>query len=120
MDEILIEGSQDAEVPGRRTLKLAGSVTVGQAAALKEALLEALAPASELQVDFSGITRIDLTGLQLICAAHRSAHNAGKRFEILACGSDNFRKTAADAGFLRHVGCGCDTTSNCIWVGGEN
>ena len=120
MDEMTIERSQDQGAHGRRTLKLAGSVTIGQAAGLREALLESLALDNELQVDVSGITQIDLTGLQLLCAAHQSAETSGKRFGVSSCGNEVFGKVAADAGFQRHVGCACDTTSSCIWVGGEN
>lgn len=120
MDEIMIERSQDPAGQGKETLKVAGRVTIGQAGGFRETLLEALAAVDELQVDLSGVTDIDLTGLQLLCAAHQSAGKGGKRFGISDCGNEVFRKVVADAGFQRHIGCACDTTSSCIWLGGEN
>jgi len=120
MDEITMERWQDPEVPGRERLRLGATATIAQASALREALIEALEAAKELLVDVSGVTGIDLTGLQLLCAAHQSAEQAGKRFEVIDNGNEVFRKTVADAGFRRHVGCACDITRSCIWVGGEN
>jgi anti-anti-sigma regulatory factor len=120
MDEMTIECWQDPEVQGRQTLKVSGSVTIGQAARFREALLGALDAAGELQVDLSGVTQIDLTGLQLLGATHQSAMKVGKRFKILDGGNEIFRNVVADAGFQRHVGCARDTSCSCIWVRGEN
>ncbi|OGU04556.1 MAG: sulfate transporter [Geobacteraceae bacterium GWC2_58_44] len=120
MDEITIKRSQDPEVPGRQILHVAGTATIGEAFLLREALMEALEAVGDLRVDLSGVTGIDITGLQLLCAAHQSAEKSGKHFEVHDNGNEVFRKVVADAGFQRHVGCACDITSSCIWVGGEN
>jgi anti-anti-sigma regulatory factor len=119
MDEMTIERWQDPETAGKQGLKLTGSMTIGQAAELKEVFLEALAAASELLVDLSGVTEIDLTGLQLLDASHRSALADGKRFSINDGGNQCFRDTVESAGFRRRVGCERDTTGTCIWIGGE-
>ena len=120
MDEMTVERWQDPEAAGKQGLKLIGSMTIGQAAELKEVFLEALAAASELLVDLSGVTEIDLTGLQLLDASHRSALADGKRFSINDGGNQCFRDTVESAGFRRRVGCERDKTGTCIWVGGEN
>jgi anti-anti-sigma regulatory factor len=119
MDEISMEQLQDPQVPGRVTLKVRGNASISEAFALREALLEALQGGGELLVDLRALEAIDLTGLQLLCAAHRSAEQAGTKFEVIDEGNEVFRRVVADAGFQRHVGCACDTTSSCIWVGGE-
>jgi len=119
MDEMTIERWQDPETAGKQGLKLVGSMTIGQAAELKEVLLDALGAASELLVDLSGVTEIDLTGLQLLDASHRSAMANGKRFSINDGGNQSFLDTVASAGFRRRVGCEKDSTGTCIWVGGE-
>jgi anti-anti-sigma regulatory factor len=120
MEEIGIERWQDPDRPGRQTLKITGNATISEAFALREALIEALKGGGELEVDVTGLTGVDLAGLQLLCAAHQSAEQAGQRFEVIDQGNEIFRQVVADAGFQRHVGCACDITSSCIWVQGEN
>jgi ABC-type transporter Mla MlaB component len=119
MDEITIECWQDPETPGKQGLKLTGSLTIGQAAQLKQALVAALEGASELLVDLSGVTEIDLTGLQLLGASHRSSLLSGKLFSVEAGGNRSYLDAVAGAGFRRQAGCSRDTNGTCIWVGGE-
>jgi anti-anti-sigma regulatory factor len=119
MDEMTIERLEGG-AQGKVGLKVSGSVTIAQAAELRVALLEALQEADELQVDLSGATGVDLTALQLLCAAHQSCEQAGKRFGVIDGEGGVFRLVAADAGFVRHVGCTRDNTGSCIWVGGDN
>lgn len=119
MDEMTIERWQDPEAPGKQGLKLSGSVTIGEASRFREALLEALGAASELQIDLSGVTEIDLTGLQLLCASHQSAQAAGKQFSAVEGGNPAYLEAVVNAGFQRHVGCARDNSGSCIWIGGE-
>ena len=116
MDELTIERFGDDPVADRRTLRLSGPITIGEAAGFREALLDALNEASVLRLDLSGVTGVDLNGLQILCAAHQSAERIGKRFEIVGERSEIFRKVSADAGFQRHIGCSRDNTHSCIWV----
>ena len=119
MDDMTVERWQDPEAPGRLGLRLVGSMTIGQASELKELLVAALGEASEVRVDVSGISEIDLTGLQLLGASHRSALSSGKKFCVEAGGNRNYLDTVASAGFRRHAGCDRDINGSCIWVGGE-
>ena len=119
MEELTIESWQDAEAPEKRGLKLSGSVTIREAAVLREALLHGLESASELQIDLCDVTGIDVTGLQLLCASHQSALACGKRFSV-DCGSNSvYLDTVSNAGFHRHVGCSRDRAGSCIWMGGD-
>ena len=118
MDDLTIGRWQDPEAPGQQGLKLAGSMTIGQAAGLKEALCAALESASELRVDLAGVSQIDLTGLQLLDASHRSALASGKLFRVEAGGNRAYLDTVANAGFQRQAGCARDSKGTCIWVGG--
>lgn len=119
MDEFKLECRQDPESRGKQILKVSGGVTIGDAGGFRQALLAALEAASELQVDLSEMTGIDLTGLQLLCAAHQSAVRGGKWLYIADGGNSTFREMAVGAGFRRHTGCARDTSYSCIWVGGE-
>jgi ABC-type transporter Mla MlaB component len=116
MEQIFLEPPADVESTGRRTLKVTGRLTIEQAAGFSEALQQALAACDDLEVDLSGITAIDLSGLQLLCASHRSAEGAGKRFRLQQGGNEIFHKVTDEAGFLRHTGCTNDNTHSCIWV----
>ena len=120
MDGFSVERSQEGEQQGKRLLSISGALTIEQAAGFRERLIEALAASEELHLDLSGVTGIDLSGLQLLCACHQSAEQAGKRFQVLHEGSEIFHKVTADAGFQRHVGCDRDLTKSCIWVEERN
>lgn len=120
MDDMTIERWQDPEAAHRLGLKLAGSVTIAQAAELRDELLAAMDAAGELKVDLTGLTEIDLTGLQLLEACHSSAMSRGKLFAIEYGDNPAFLDTVHSAGFRRHVGCNKDKNGTCIWVGGEN
>jgi len=119
MDDLTIECWEDPQAAGKQRLKLAGSVTIGQAAALQQALLTALGSADEVRVDLSEITEIDLTGLQLLDASHRSALMSGQLFCLDHGGNPSFRAAVDSAGFRRHTGCERDINGSCIWVEGE-
>lgn len=120
MNDLKLERRQDPEVKGKQILKVTGDVTIADACGFHEALLAALSETSELQVDLTETTGMDLTGLQLLCAAHQSAVLGGKWLHINDEGNMIFRDIAAGAGFRRHTGCARDTSFSCIWVGGES
>ena len=118
MDDMTIERWQDPEDPGKLGLRLTGRMTIEQAAGLKQALTAALESASELRVDLSGVTEIDLTGLQLLGASHRSSLISGKHFGIEDGGNRSYLDSVDSFGFRRHAGCSLDTRGTCIWLGG--
>ena len=60
-----------------------GELTIYAAAALKAALLDALAAASELEVDLIGVTEADTAGIQLLLAAKRAATEAGVALRLV-------------------------------------
>jgi len=58
-------------------LHLEGELTIYAAAAVKAALLDALAGAAEIEIDLAGVSSIDTAGVQLLIAAKRDAADAG-------------------------------------------
>jgi anti-anti-sigma regulatory factor len=119
MEDMTVERWQDPGAPGKLGLKLTGEMTIGQATELKEVLLTALDEADELLVDLSAVSGIDLTGLQLLDASHRSAQARGKLFGISTGGNPVCQEAFGSAGFHRSTGCAADKNGTCIWVGGE-
>jgi len=86
----------------RWLLRLAGEVGISSAAALKEALVEALASAGRVELDLEQALEIDVTVLQLAWAAARQAELAGSSF--VARPSEAARATARLAGFAAFPG----------------
>jgi anti-anti-sigma regulatory factor len=100
------------------TVTMAGNMTIYFAAEMKETLLTAFTESSKLTCNIENVPEIDLAGLQLLCAAHKSSCAAGKTFGIVGLNSESIRKTMVAAGFDRHAGCMKDENSRCLWVGG--
>jgi len=101
------------------TLKVAGSLTIEHAADLRESLMDAFAKGNLVTVDLSQVDAIDLSGLQLMCAAHRTSLGLDKRLVVLESTQPGVQKSAQLAGYYRHVGCSQDVTKTCVWVGGN-
>ena len=67
---------------GTRRLAVEGDLTVYGAAALKKRLLDALARATQLEVDLSRVAEVDTAGMQVLILAKREALKAGKSLRL--------------------------------------
>lgn len=67
---------------GVGTLALGGALTIESAAELKAALLRALDEAPVVALRFEDDARPDVSCVQLLCAAHRSAMRRGTTFAL--------------------------------------
>ncbi len=95
-----------------------GRLTVENAAAFSQLLRDALEASKSVAVEFEPEVEIDITGVQIICSACKSAAAGGKDFMyhgpqprgladiIIACGAE------------RHAACKHNNDSTCIWFGG--
>lgn len=61
-----------------------GDLTIARAASLRETLLEALESARDVKLDCSAATNVDVTFLQLLVAAQRTAAARGVNLSIIA------------------------------------
>lgn len=95
------------------TLKLDGELCIQRAAELKRILLNAQKGAGPVLLNLEGVTDVDLSGLQLICAAHRLAVKSNKSLSIDV--SARFRQAAMDAGYKGDRGCTFDQDQTCLW-----
>lgn len=81
-----------------------GPLTVRTIAAVHGTLLAALAGQQMVQVDCAGAETVDLSFIQLLLAARRSATNAGKQFQLAAPAAGALRTTLEQGGFLSSDG----------------
>ena len=118
MDGLSIVKEESAEQGGTLVLRVGGELTIPFAGEFRGALLEAFDAAERLIVDLEGVSTLDITGLQLLCAAHRTACARGKGFGVAGLSNSALTEAAGLAGFERHVGCAVDVGKTCLWTGG--
>jgi anti-anti-sigma regulatory factor len=91
-------------------LRIEGDLTLPRAGEVRSLLMEAFEKADHISLDLGAVAEADAAGLQLLCAAHRSAVGKGK---VLECPerSPQLAQAIDAAGLWRHKGC----TDSCLW-----
>ena len=97
------------------TLQWSGDLTVRRIAELKAQVQQALAAATHLSIEIAADAECDMTVLQLLCAAHRTANRQGKTLQLCGEFSGQFQMVLNLAGFSRHIGCSLDVEGSCLW-----
>lgn len=64
------------------TLRIAGDMTIYEAAAHSAEILAALAQSGNLEIDLSGVTALDTAGLQLLILAKKTAAAQGGALQL--------------------------------------
>ncbi|CAG0985698.1 hypothetical protein GEOBC_02079 [Geobacteraceae bacterium] len=118
MDGLTIEKEQSTEQGGTFVLRVGGDLTIPFAGEFRGALLDAFDAAGRVVVNLEGVSAVDITGLQLLCSAHRSACAREKGFGVEGLTNSVLAEAVGLAGFRRHVGCAADVGKSCIWIGG--
>lgn len=95
-------------------LFISGSMTIEDAANLKTAIAGIVADSALIEIDLSATVTTDLSCLQVLCAAHRSAVLTGKKL-VMRNVSDSLRTCLEDAGFPRQSGCLHHEGESCLW-----
>ncbi len=107
---------QDRDFGKQGNLTLDGELTVSRAEEFRMQLIKAIIDADRVFVDFGRVEDVDLSCLQLLCSAHRSAGRMKRSLAVSAAWPEPFKKAVADAGYARHTGCRFDVDNSCIWV----
>jgi anti-anti-sigma regulatory factor len=97
-------------------LTFSGELTVEHVGEMRTALIQALADADHVEMDFSGVTEVDFFCLQLLCSAHRTSLRLNKRVNFVGSQPAKFRETLEAAGYSRVTGCGLDREHGCFWM----
>jgi anti-anti-sigma regulatory factor len=99
-------------------LKLEDRWTIERAHELKGVLVTALSGHDQVLIDIEEVTEVDLSFLQLLCAAHRTSLKKNKHFALRDRQSEAFSRVLRDAGYARTLGCHGDPYKSCLWKGG--
>ena len=100
---------------GTKDVLLSGSLSLGSAAEIRNQLLIALDEADTVNIMLQDVEDIDLSLIQILCSAHRSAHARGKSFIMPESLPDMFTQVIEDAGFKGHIGCSNSGAEGCVW-----
>jgi len=100
----------------QKVLVLDGDLTNIRSEEIKAVFADALRDAQEVSVTFGEIAALDLSCLQLLCSAHRSAVRLHKRMRFEGMVPPILTETARFAGFLHLKGCEVDGGRTCLWA----
>ena len=98
-----------------RRIEFSGSLTVARAVEVREALLQAMAPGEDVEVVIGDIAAVDLTFLQILCAAHRAAVERGRQVCLAKDLPALLQQTIDISGFARHESCPRGGSAPCLW-----
>lgn len=105
--------------PARRLLSLSGELSVQTAGDLRLSFMEALDHAESVSLHLGEVMGIDISCMQIFCAATRSASLRGVTLTIAAGFPASAARQVEEAGFNRSSGCRCPIVgggSCCIWA----
>ena len=112
MTDIVIEERGSTEI-----LHLSGELVVRHANRLSSGLVAALNGAESVEIDLSSVTEVDISCLQLLCAAHKTATRQHRLLRVDGPCPDVFKRVLSTAGYLRQTGCVLGTSHTCLWNG---
>ncbi|MBA4391905.1 MAG: hypothetical protein C0399_13355 [Syntrophus sp. (in: bacteria)] len=99
-----------------RILTLDGELCIQDADEFRALLLQSIDAVDALTMNVASVTDIDLSCLQLLCAAHRTAIKVSKRLELDKEWPESFARVIGESGYARHDGCSLDKDHGCLWI----
>jgi len=94
------------------------SLTIENAAEFSRILREALEGVNVVAVEFEPDVAIDITALQILCSACKSAAGSGKKFTYHGPQPQGMADIISSSGADRHSECKHNNDAACIWFGG--
>ncbi len=96
-------------------LTLSGDVTMVEASETREVVLKAIEAVETLHLDLAGIESVDVSFIQLICAAHRECYITGKKIVLQDGPGQAMEDLLERAGYNKQLGCTSDAKKSCLW-----
>jgi anti-anti-sigma regulatory factor len=103
-----------------RIVRIEGDVTIEQARDFQGRLAEMITEKACLILDVERIGDIDITALQTLCSAHRTAEGLNASLMIGRNWPEGFRQSVKDTGFTRKAACALRVRGACLWTEGGN
>jgi len=101
-----------------KNVVLPDDLTISTITDNKTLLMDALNAHEEIRIILRNIEAVDLTGLQLLCSAHRTAVAAGKKLVLSEPLPAPLRQAVRTAGFRRRSGCSFSPETGCLFHAG--
>ena len=93
-------------------------LTIENAAEFARLVREALEASKNVSVEFEPAVEIDITGMQILCSACKTAAAAGNTFSYHGLQPDALAVLISASGAERRTVCKHNNDSTCIWFGG--
>lgn len=94
---------------------LSGDLTLQVAGEVKESFVRALSGKGDVTFRFDDIGDVDLSFIQILCSAHRFAHDEGKKINFSGEWPEPFTTLIEESGLNVHVGCSLGGGIECPW-----
>ena len=104
------------EEESKNTLRVNGELSISVASEFKDLLVSLHDTSKDLYFDFSDVSSIDTSCLQLICAAHKSCIQSNRNVVIGEGISESIKQSVFDSGFSSKCKCSVDTSRDCLWA----
>jgi anti-anti-sigma regulatory factor len=100
-----------------KVLRAAGPLSIQDASALRDALLNAFDTTERLLIDLTGSESMDLACIQTLCSAHKTFIQANKGIDITGGLPEGIAASLSGAGVTPE---NCDITPHgrCMWASG--
>ena len=95
-------------------------LTIENAAEFSRIVREALEASTNVAIEFEPAVEIDITGVQILCSACKSAAQSGKTFSFHGSRPQALADIISISGTERNAICKHNNDSTCIWFGGAN
>lgn len=93
-------------------------LTIETAAEFSSIIREALEASKSVSIEFEPTVEIDITGMQILCSACKSAALSGKSFSYHGPQPRALTDIITSSGAERYAVCKHNNNSTCIWFGG--
>ena len=117
MSHSMIVNNTEAGKEG--VLSLTGDLTMVEALDTKNTLLEAIEQVDRLHLDLKAIEAVDVSFIQLLCAAHRECFLSRKKIFVKGDVPGTITEFLETAGYSKHHGCLNGAEASCLWCNHE-
>jgi len=93
-------------------------LTIENAAEFARIIREALGASHNVALEFEPGVEIDITGVQILCSACKSAATGGSTLSYMGLRPQGLADLIAVSGAGRNSACKHNNDSSCIWFGG--